>query len=168
VGSRALHLGSGLIALSVAAVLALGQPPPSVGAALDGTAPAQASSPPTSPADRDLAADPFRDREDQLAVLLGRSRVEAGLLPLARSDALDRAAVEHAQDMAARGYMEHEAPDGSTPGSRAAQEGYDTGSGGAWMVVEAISARSDAPNGALDWWLSDSLHRRVSLTRHVA
>jgi hypothetical protein len=30
-------------------------------------------------------------------------------------------------------------------------------------VVEAISARSDAPDGALGWWLSDGLHRRVVL-----
>ena len=111
----------------------------------------------------DPPGDPFRDREDALALMLGRARVGAGLLPLARSPALDRAAVGHAQDMAARGYMEHEAPDGSTPGTRAAQEGYDTTPGGAWMVVETISAISDEPDGALGWWLSDSLHRRVVL-----
>lgn len=109
------------------------------------------------------AADPFRDREDRMALLLGRARVGAGLLPLARSAALDRAAVAHAQDMAARGYMEHEGPDGSTPGSRAAQEGYQTTPGSAWMVVETISAISDEPDGALGWWLSDGLHRRVVL-----
>jgi hypothetical protein len=105
----------------------------------------------------------FRDREDQLALLLGRARVEAGVLPLARSPALDAAAIAHAQDMAALGYMEHEAPDGSTPGSRAMQQGYDTGAGATWMVLEAISAISDQPEGALGWWLSDGLHRRLVL-----
>jgi hypothetical protein len=65
--------------------------------------------------------------------------------------------------MAARGYMEHEAPDGSTPGTRAAQQGYDTSPGGAWMVVETISARGDEPDAPLGWWLSDGLHRRVVL-----
>src|SRR6188472_4049996 len=91
-------------------------------------------------------ADPFRDREDRMALIVGRARVAAGLLPLARSRALDRAAVTHAQDMARSGYMEHDAPPGS-----------------AWLVVETISARSDDPDGALDWWLSDGLHRRVLL-----
>jgi Cysteine-rich secretory protein family len=136
---RALHAGAAAMALGMITVLALGAP----AAQADG--------------------DAFRDREDQLAVQLGRARVEAGLLPLARSQALDRAALAHAQDMVAGGYMEHEAPDGSTPGSRAAQAGYDTGSGGAWLVVETLSAISDAPDGALAWWLSDGLHRRVVL-----
>jgi uncharacterized protein YkwD len=145
VGSRPLHLDSAVLGLIVAAIVALGQAP--LGA--------RAAEPDP--------ADPFHDREDQMAVMLGRARLEAGLLPLARSRALDRAAVLHAQDMAAEGYMEHEAPDGSTPGSRAAQAGYETPPGGAWLVVEAISARSDAPDGALGWWLSDGLHRRVVL-----
>ena len=109
------------------------------------------------------APDAIRDREDRLALLLGRARVEAGLLPLARSPALDGAALAHAQDMAALGYMEHEAPDGSTPGSRALQQGYDTGAGATWMVLEAISAISDEPEGALGWWLGDGLHRRLVL-----
>lgn len=107
--------------------------------------------------------DTFRDRENRLALLLGRARVDAGLLPLARSPALDRAALAHAQDMAAQGYMEHDAPDGSTPGSRAMQQGYDTGAGASWMVLEAISAISDEPEGALGWWLGDGLHRRLVL-----
>ena len=98
-----------------------------------------------------------------MALLLGRARVEAGLLPLARSAALDRAAIAHAQDMAAQSYMEHEAPDGSTPGSRALQQGYDTGAGSTWMVLEAIAAISDEPEGALGWWLGDGLHRRLVL-----
>ncbi len=114
---------------------------------------------PAQPSD----ADPFRDREDRLALLLGRARVWAGVLPLGRSPALDRAALAHAQDMVARGYMEHDAPDGSTPGTRAAREGYDAPPGGAWIVVETISAISDEPDGALGWWLSDGLHRRVVL-----
>lgn len=104
-----------------------------------------------------------RTTEDQMALLLDRSRVAAGVLPLARSAALDRAATTHARDMAAQGYMEHEAPDGSSPASRAADAGYVTPSGGAWLVVEVISARGDPPDAAVDWWLGDGLHRRVVL-----
>ena len=167
-------MASGLVGLTLAAALAL-TTPPGAHAALDAATPTPASPTPTPSAvggstsdrlqasDPVAATDPFRDREDALALMLGRARVGAGLLPLARSLALDRAALGHAQDMVARGYMQHEAPDGSTPGTRAAQEGYDTTPGGAWMVVETISAISDEPDGALGWWLSDGLHRRVVL-----
>jgi hypothetical protein len=141
-GRGAFGLDSGIVALTLITVLALTDPPPN---------------------EPGLFMDPFRDREDRLALGVGRARLGAGLLPLARSSALDRAALAHAWEMVARGYMEHQAPDGSTPGTRAAREGYDTPPGGAWLVVEAISAISDEPDGALGWWLSDGLHRRVVL-----
>jgi uncharacterized protein YkwD len=173
-GRAALGPAWGLVALTLLAVPALTDPP-RARAAPDTPTLAPTSLTPTpaavsadtsaqaQPTDPGRSTDPFRDREDRLALLLGRARVGAGLLPLARSPTLDRAALAHAQDMVARGYMEHEAPDGSTPGTRAAQEGYDTTPGGAWMVVETISAISDEPDGALGWWLSDGLHRRVVL-----
>ena len=134
---------------------------PAVGTATPSGAAASGSATPGPTAD--AASDPFREREDRLAVLLGRARLGAGLLPLARSPALDRAAIGHAQDMVAHGYMEHEGLDGSTPGSRAAQEGYETPAGSAWMVIETISAMGDEPEGPLGWWLGDGLHRRVLL-----
>ena len=125
--------------------------------------PANLTPTPTATAGQpDPAADPFRDREDHMALMVGRARVTAGLLPLARSSQLDRAAIAHAQDMANRGYMDHDGPDG-TPASRAAAQGYTTPQGSAWMVVETISAISDDPEGALGWWLSDAIHRRVLL-----
>jgi hypothetical protein len=104
-----------------------------------------------------------RTAQDDMALLVARARVEAGLLPLARDAALDRAATEHAEDMASQGYMEHEGLDGSTPTSRAAGAGYEVPAGSAWLVVEVISARGDPPQHAVDWWLSDGLHRRVVL-----
>jgi len=130
------------------------------------TAAAQSATPtPTATAtpriQASLSDDPFRDREDRMALMLGRARVAAGMLPLARSPELDRAAVLHAQDMAARGYMEHDAPDGSTPVSRAADQGYQTPPGSAWLVVETISARTDEPDGAFAYWMSDALHHRA-------
>ncbi|MBV9327309.1 MAG: hypothetical protein JO352_26475 [Chloroflexi bacterium] len=125
------------------------------------TASASVSVTPTSSTPTDsTAADPFRDREDRMALMVGRARVTAGLLPLARSAELDRAAIAHAQNMVAHAYMDHDGPDGS-PVSRAAAQGYTVPSGSAWLVVETISAISDEPDGALGWWLSDALHRRV-------
>ena len=79
-----------------------------------------------APPSADAPVDAFREREDQLALQIGRARVAAGLPPLARSAALDRSAVAHARDMAVQGYMDHDAPDGSTPVSRAASQGYET------------------------------------------
>ena len=84
-------------------------------------------------------------------------------MPIARAAALDRAAVAHANEMVTDGYMDHDAPDGSTPASRAADAGYTTPPGGPWIVVEVIAARGDQPEDALDWWLSEGLHRRVVL-----
>ena len=175
-GRSPFGLAGAVVALTLITLLALIDPSARVHAAADAATPtpASATATPTAvnagasdaavpPSDPATVSDPFRDREDRLALMLGRARVGSGLLPLARSAALDRAALGHAQDMVVRGYMEHEAPDGSTPGSRAAQEGYDAAAGGAWMVVETISAISDEPDGALGWWLSDGLHRRVVL-----
>ncbi len=124
---------------------------------------AQSATPTSTATATATPTDPFRDREDRMAVLVDRARAANGLLPLARSPELDRAALEHAQDMAAQGYMEHEAPDGSTPGSRARREGYNAPPGSGWMAIETISAISDAPEGALGWWLGDGIHRRVVL-----
>ena len=98
-----------------------------------------------------------------MALLVDRARANAGVLPVARATELDQAAIAHANEMVADGYMDHDAPDGSTPASRAADAGYQTPPGGAWLVVEVISARGDQPEDALDWWLSDTLHRRVVL-----
>ncbi|MDQ6674927.1 MAG: CAP domain-containing protein [Chloroflexota bacterium] len=168
-------LGWGVVVLTLLALASLGGSPSRAQAASDTPTPAPASATPASSglsegasvtpsaSSADGSGDPFREREDRLALMIGRARAGAGLLPLARSAALDRAAAVHAQDMVDRGYMEHDAPDGSTPGSRAAQEGYDTTPGGAWMVVEVISAMGDEPDGPLGWWLSDGLHRRVVL-----
>ena len=133
--------------LALAAVLALTSP-----AAADDAQPGGRSGP-----------DDFRPREDKLAFLVDRARADAGVLPIARAAALDRAASAHADEMVADGYMDHDGPGGSTPASRAADAGYVTPAGGPWIVVEVISARGDQPEDALDWWLNDGLHRRVVL-----
>jgi uncharacterized protein YkwD len=139
---RYAALLAGLVALAVAA------------------GPVQADNPSATTAPE---PDAFRAREDQLALLVDRARSNAGVLPVARAAELDQAAIAHANEMVAHGYMDHDAPDGSTPGSRAADAGYVTPPGGAWLVVEVISARGDQPEDALNWWLGDGLHRRVVL-----
>ena len=73
---------------------------------------------------------------------------------------LNAAAKAHAEDMAAKGYMEHTAPSGSTPQTRAIKAGYGAPANSAWMVLEVISARA-TPEAAANWLLSDRLHRGV-------
>ena len=73
--------------------------------------------------------------------------------PLARSEALDRAALAHAKDMAARSRMEHAGGDGSTPAQRATRAGY------AWRRVgENVAAGQPTPERAVAEWLRSAQH----------
>ena len=101
-------------------------------------------------------------QEQRIVQLINQARVAQGLGPLALTSELNAAAKAHAQDMAAKGYMEHEGRDGSTPQSRAIRQGYGAPSNSAWMVLEVISARQTA-EAAANWLLSDRLHRGVLL-----
>jgi uncharacterized protein YkwD len=100
--------------------------------------------------------------EQRMAVLVNQARIAAGLNPVAISKELTAAAVAHTRDMVKHGYMEHEGRDGSTPQDRAVRSGYTVPSSSAWIVVEVISARPTA-EGAVNWLLSDRLHRGVML-----
>ncbi|MFN8632719.1 MAG: CAP domain-containing protein [Chloroflexota bacterium] len=100
--------------------------------------------------------------EQRIVQLINTARIAQGLGPLALTPELNASAKGHAQDMAARGYMEHTAPDGSTPQSRAIKAGYGAPANSAWLVLEVISARQTA-EAAANWLLSDRLHRGVLL-----
>ena len=81
---------------------------------------------------------------------------------MALTPELNAAAKAHAEDMAAKGYMEHNEPNGSTPQARAIKAGYAAPANSAWLVLEVISARQTA-EAAANWLLSDRLHRGVLL-----
>jgi hypothetical protein len=100
--------------------------------------------------------------EQRIVQLINQARIAQGLGPLALTSELNAAAKAHAQDMAAKGYMEHTALDGSTPQSRAIRHGYAAPANSAWLVLEVISARQTA-EAAANWLLSDRLHRGVLL-----
>ncbi len=73
--------------------------------------------------------------------------------PLRLVPTLERAASAHAQDMARRSYLEHRAPDGSTPGDRATRAGY------AWQAVgENIASGVFSAREAVDGWLHSPGH----------
>ncbi|MCC6176805.1 MAG: CAP domain-containing protein [Chloroflexi bacterium] len=94
--------------------------------------------------------------------MINQARLAQGLSPLSPSAELAASAQAHAQDMVKYGYMEHEGRDGSTPQTRATRQGYVAPSGTAWLVLEVISARQTA-EAAVNWLLSDRLHRGVLL-----
>ena len=98
--------------------------------------------------------------EQRIVQLINQARLAQGLGPLVLTPELNQAARAHAEDMAAKGYMEHTAPGGSTPQTRAIKAGYGAPTNSAWMVLEVISARQTA-EAAANWLLSDRLHRGV-------
>ncbi len=100
--------------------------------------------------------------EERMAGLVNQARRAQGLNPLAINPQLTAAALAHARDMVAQGYMEHEGRNGSTPQQRAVLHGYAVPPRSAWMVVEVISARPTA-EAAADWLLTDRVHRGVLL-----
>lgn len=73
--------------------------------------------------------------------------------PLARSPALDRAAVDHARDMASRSRMEHTGSDGSTPGERATRAGYQWG-----RIGENVATGQTTPEQVVASWLESPRH----------
>lgn len=73
--------------------------------------------------------------------------------PLAASAVLDRAAIAHAQDMAAHSALGHAGSDGSAPGDRATRAGY------AWKLVgENVAAGQPTPELVVADWLESPHH----------
>jgi uncharacterized protein YkwD len=73
--------------------------------------------------------------------------------PLVRSEALDRAAMAHARDMALRSRMEHAGFDGSTPAERVTREGYR------WRKVgENVATGQRTPEEVVAEWLESPRH----------
>jgi uncharacterized protein YkwD len=97
--------------------------------------------------------------------LINVARVDAGRMPLVEAPELAAAAQSHSDDMIARNYLDHNAPDGSDPQTRAVRNGYLVPPRSGWIVVEVISAQSSEPTGPVNWWLrgDPAGHGRVLL-----
>jgi uncharacterized protein YkwD len=68
---------------------------------------------------------------------------------------LVRSARAHADDMAARGYFDHDSPEGTSPFDRMQAAGYELGAGG-----ENIAAGSPTAEGTMDQWMQSTGHCR--------
>ncbi|MFI9615130.1 CAP domain-containing protein [Streptomyces sp. NPDC052023] len=86
--------------------------------------------------------------------LTNHERARAGLPPLAPDPALTRAAQAHSDDMAARDFYSHTAPDGSRPWDRAAAAGCTRRS-----IGENIACGQRSPAEVVTGWMNSPGHR---------
>lgn len=81
--------------------------------------------------------------------------------PLTLSAPLTKAALQHAQDMARHGRLEHEGSDGSTPAQRVTRAGYR------WRhVAENIAAGAPTADAVVRGWLASPGHCSNIMGRH--
>jgi uncharacterized protein YkwD len=85
--------------------------------------------------------------------MLNYVRAESGVGAVIYDSRLEQAAQAHANDMLAKGYLEHEAPDGSTPGDRITATGY------IWQTYgENIAQGYDSERDVLVGWTHSPDH----------
>jgi uncharacterized protein YkwD len=140
-------------------------PVPAGGAASSaGVAPPRSDRPVPSaaPATQDMAA--FQRRvigsdawlrviEDRVVSIVNDERRKRGLRPLRHDDRLRRSARARSDDMAARGYFAHIAPDGKSPGQWMRELGYAAPAG------ENIACGQPDPPQVMMTWMNSPPHR---------
>jgi uncharacterized protein YkwD len=97
--------------------------------------------------------------ETELYVRVNAVRAEHHLVPLQRDPAVDRVARAQAADMAARGYLSHDNPEGLSPVDRLERGGVRDG-----FTLAAENAgktnRGDPNREILEGWIASEAHRR--------
>ncbi|HWH15805.1 MAG TPA: CAP domain-containing protein [Miltoncostaeaceae bacterium] len=116
-------------------------------------------------ADADRAPTERGDDRFRAAVLclVNAERDVRGLATLEPRDPLTEAAQVHADDMAARGYFAHNAPDGADVADRARGAGYSRRGVGRWQVGENlgyVSGGRTTPRRLMRGWMESPGHRR--------
>ena len=103
--------------------------------------------------------------ESGVLVELNKIRAQHGLVPLKLNVKLSAAAVQHSQDMVAKGYFAHESSDGSAFWKRV-QRYYGSARYGYWSVGENLlwSSPDVDPAKALELWMASPEHRANILT----
>jgi uncharacterized protein YkwD len=88
-------------------------------------------------------------------------RAQNGLVTLASNSALAVAAAGHSDDMVARGYFEHNTPEGGTFDQRAMAAGY-AANGEGWNLGENLiwaTGQLVTPAGLMRSWMNSAHHR---------
>jgi uncharacterized protein YkwD len=103
---------------------------------------------------------------NQTLDLINTARSTNGLSALTLNTQLSSAAQLHSADMACSGSLSHNGSDNSTPASRIAAAGFS-----ASISRENIYAQPPQyggnPQAAVDWWMSDQIHRDAILNAQV-
>jgi uncharacterized protein YkwD len=91
--------------------------------------------------------------EDRVVSIVNDERRKRGLQPLRHDDRLRRSARAHSDDMAARGYFAHIAPDGKSPGDWMRELGYPA------PAAENIARGQPDPPQVMMTWMNSPPHR---------
>ncbi|MBQ3463468.1 MAG: hypothetical protein IJH36_10230 [Clostridia bacterium] len=96
----------------------------------------------TQPAQSDV-------RAEQVLALVNAERAKYGMGPVSWDSSLAAVAEKHCADMIARGFFDHNNPDGETPFDR-----LDKANIGYWMAGENIAAGQSMPEAAMEDWMN--------------
>ena len=102
----------------------------------------------TQPAQSDV-------RAEQVLALVNAERAKYGMGPVSWDSSLAAVAEKHCADMIARGFFDHNNPDGETPFDR-----LDKANIGYWMAGENIAAGQSTPEAAMKDWMNSQGHRQ--------
>lgn len=94
--------------------------------------------------------------------LTNEIRREYGLGELVWNDKLASAAREHCMDMSARGYFDHNTPEGKTPFDRLKEKDIDY-----YVAAENIATGQTSPQAVVDAWMNSQGHRENILNPDV-
>ncbi|MFE1952803.1 sigma-70 family RNA polymerase sigma factor [Streptomyces sp. NPDC059524] len=90
----------------------------------------------------------------QVTQLVNTERAKNGCAPVRQNSTLDKAALGHSEDMAARNYFDHTDPDGNDPGDRITAAGYT------WSTYgENIARGQQTPAQVMEGWMNSPGHR---------
>jgi uncharacterized protein YkwD len=130
-------------------------PAPLVTAPTPTRSPSPAPTRTPSPTSTAVAAPPPRAGvAHQVVALVNTERARAGCGPVSIDAALQRAAQQHSDDMATRGYFSHTSPDGSTFADRIRAAGYRGGA-----IGENIAAGQRSAKEVMSGWMASPGHR---------
>jgi uncharacterized protein YkwD len=129
--------------------------PALVAAALLTACAAPPAAPPAGPSQARLATMQAPPMDGSAQATLNRARAAAGLPQLSRHRTLDRAALQHAQDMVVNDFYSHASSNGRNVRDRVNGAGYDS-----CMRAENIAWGQDTQAIVLGSWLGSPAHRR--------
>lgn len=111
----------------------------------------------------DNISPPTSDFVQQVLDLTNEFRSQNGLPPLTLNTQLNAAALEQSQDMAQEDFFDHIGLDGSTPATRAQDQGYNFS-----FIGENIGAGYQTPGEVVQGWINSPGHRENLLNPNYA